>query len=217
MPNFGRFGFGTSETPIFSRPGIFGSGRFDGLQTWALNFTLLAPRQSRPHGNCINTGRTLTVAPPSRSRLSDRRIGPFRTVGPAPQRRTSDGAPFSVPVSPSRCLHLVQRRSIEPARRRGSRPVAWPRGGRRARAAPRLARSERRACGRGGADASSLARFSHERRSETQEWIVKAHSLGSAAISKFQGRSLRAKSRSLHGRWQSTSGRFLDYARNDGP
>ena len=39
-------------------------------------------------------------------------------------------------------------------------------------------------------------------------WIVKAHSLGSAAISKFHGKSLRAKSRSLHGRWQSTSGRF---------
>ena len=31
MPNFGRFGFGTSETPIFSRPGIFRSERFDGL------------------------------------------------------------------------------------------------------------------------------------------------------------------------------------------
>ena len=55
----------------------------------------------RPHGNRINTGRTLTVAPPSRSSLSDRRIGPFRTVGPAPRRRTSDGAPFSVPVSES--------------------------------------------------------------------------------------------------------------------
>ena len=60
-------------------------------------------------------------------------------------------------------------------------------------------------------------------------WIVKTHSLGSAATSKFHGRSLRAqpgdyflaslgaKSRSLHGRWQPTSGRFLDYARNDGP
>ena len=32
MPNFDRFGFGTSETPIFSRPGIFGSEKFDGLQ-----------------------------------------------------------------------------------------------------------------------------------------------------------------------------------------
>ena len=32
MPNFGRFGFGTSETPIFSRPEIFESEKFDGLQ-----------------------------------------------------------------------------------------------------------------------------------------------------------------------------------------
>ena len=132
------------------RSTVFKPGRST-LHCWA-------PRQSRPHGNRINTGRTLTVAPPSRSRLSDRRIGPFWTVGPAPRRRASDGAPFSASVSPSRCLHLVQRRSIEPARRRGSRPVAWLRGGRRARAAPRLARSERRACGRGGADAFSLAK-----------------------------------------------------------
>ena len=75
----------------------------------------------------------------------------------------------------------------------------------------------------------------------THYCIVKAHYLGSAAISKFQGKSLRAqprdyflaslgaKSRSLHGHWQPTSGRFLDYAgsnateyfpgcaQNDGP
>ena len=39
----------------------------------------------------------------------------------------------------------------------------------------------------------------------------------SDAISKFQGRSLRAKSRSLHGLRQPASGRFLDFARNDEP
>jgi len=43
---------------------------------------------------------------------------------------------------------------------------------------------------------------------------VKAHHLGSGAISKFHDKSLRAKSRSLHEHQQSTSGRFLDYARN---
>ena len=91
----------------------------------------------RPRGNRINTGRTLTVAPPSRSRLSDRRIGPFRTVGPAPRRRTCDGAPFSVPVSSSRAAPVHRAGSasrkqagrVAPRRSRGATRLSQPVGG----------------------------------------------------------------------------------------
>ena len=74
MPNFGRFGFGTSETPIFSRPGIFGSGRFDGLQTWALNFTLLGPTAIAS----TQDGRSLSLPPRVRAFPTDGldRFGP---------------------------------------------------------------------------------------------------------------------------------------------
>ena len=81
MPNFDRFGFGTSETLIFSRPGIFGSERFDGLQTWALNFTLLgpaaiaAPRQLHQHRTDSHCRSPLAFAPlrPTDWTVSDRR------------------------------------------------------------------------------------------------------------------------------------------------
>ena len=103
-----------------------------------------------PHGNrgptaiaSTRDGLSLSLPPRVRAPPTDGldRFGPSALL--------HDGARPMGLRSASPCLHLVQRRSIEPARRRGSRPVAWPRGGRRARAAPRLTRSERRACGRG--------------------------------------------------------------------